>query len=66
MESSNKYKNHLDQTDTFYGLQDKVTELIDYCKKNDFFVDDQYRLINGPQEMSIAISGTERVTITYK
>jgi hypothetical protein len=48
------------------AIADKVTELIDYCKRNGFFVDDQYRLINGPQEMNIAISGTERVTITYK
>ena len=47
-------------------LEDKVKELIDYCKKNGFFIDDQYRLINEPQKMNIAISGTERVTITYK
>ena len=47
-------------------LEDKVKKLIDYCKRNGFFVDDQYRLINEPQQMNIAISETERVTITYK
>jgi len=51
--------------DTLYELEDKVKELIDYCKKNDFFINNQYRL-NEPQNLRFAISETERVTITYK
>jgi hypothetical protein len=47
-------------------LRDKVKEFIDYCKKDGIFIDDQYRLINESQTMNIAISETERVTITYK
>jgi hypothetical protein len=48
------------------AIADKVKELIDYCKKNDFFINNQYRLINEPQNLRFAISETERVTITYK
>jgi hypothetical protein len=64
IEDADKYKaNPAIATDK---LGDKVKELIDYCKKNGIFIDDQYRLINEPQQMNIAISETERVTITYK